>query len=225
MPVSDLGVFVAVLARRPDQELPGSTRLDIEGDGVGLHAVRALEVSKLHELVMKEAWIAVGDEQVAFAFFYRQRGQQSAVRSGREHDAVAVESRSVGQSQLAVACGDREPCNTVAPNVTALIEKPVGGRRRIDDSVVGHKEPAGKPWPEFGFFRCYLGLHSGRLRVLQLRRRSIVLRGLRPSLLRRPRPRACRASHTPRRPAALEPTAATANGSSVSDQVAPANRP
>ena len=158
MPVSDLVVFVAVLARGADQELSGATRLDIEGDGVGLHRVCALEVSELHELVVKEAWITVGDEQVAFAFFYWQRGQQSAVRSGCEHDSVAAENSSIGQSQFAVACGDRDALQYRRAQRHGLIEKPFAGSGRVDHAVVGDKEPASKPWPEFGFFRCYLGL-------------------------------------------------------------------
>ena len=58
--------------------------------------VSALQISEFDELVMKEVRIAICDEQVAFALFYRQRRQQGAIGSGSEDDAVTVQDRSVG---------------------------------------------------------------------------------------------------------------------------------
>ncbi len=45
---------------------------------------------------MKEAGIAVGDQQMALALFDWQGGQQGAIGSGGEHDAIAVQNGSVG---------------------------------------------------------------------------------------------------------------------------------
>src|SRR6201999_1373929 len=63
------GIVVAVLAGGTDQELPGGARLDVERDRVGLDGMSALQIAKLDELMIEEAGITVGDEQVAFAFF------------------------------------------------------------------------------------------------------------------------------------------------------------
>src|SRR5260370_41231835 len=102
---------------------------------------------------MKKVRIAVGKEQVAFAFFYRQRRQQGAVRSGSEHDALTVQYGSFRQSQYAVARGDGwRTLQQGCPERYSPIEKPIACGRRIDDTVVWHEEPAHQSWPEFGLF-------------------------------------------------------------------------
>ena len=70
-------IFVAVLARRADEDLPGLARLHVEGDRVGGDRVRAFQIAELDELMANEARIAVGDDQMAFALLHGMPGVSS----------------------------------------------------------------------------------------------------------------------------------------------------
>jgi hypothetical protein len=63
----DLRIIHSILARRSDEDLARKARLGIEGDGIGIGGMRALEISKFDQLVAQEARVTVCDKQMAFA--------------------------------------------------------------------------------------------------------------------------------------------------------------
>src|ERR1700734_3645163 len=102
---------------------------------------------------MKEAGVAIGDDQMTFALFYRQRGQERAICSGGKNDALAVQNGTACEMEIAVCGGDgggalQQRCAMRH----GLLEEKMGWGGRVDDCVVGNKKPARQASPEVWFF-------------------------------------------------------------------------
>jgi hypothetical protein len=68
----DAVVFSVVLPGGADEHLAVLARLYIERNGILRRAVRALEITQFHDLMMHEAWVSIRNDQVAFAFSHWQ---------------------------------------------------------------------------------------------------------------------------------------------------------
>ena len=90
-------VFCPVLPRRPDENLAGSTRLDIEGHGILVQCARAFQVAQFDELMPDETRVAIGDYQMSFSFSYLETwGELRRARAGRVYNKLRGETRAVG---------------------------------------------------------------------------------------------------------------------------------
>src|SRR5207253_7060938 len=72
-PSEDLMVYFVILStelpRGADQHLASPAGLDVKGDRIAVHRMRALQISELNQLVAHQPWISICINQMPFPFF------------------------------------------------------------------------------------------------------------------------------------------------------------
>jgi len=81
-------IFGTELARGTDEKLARFARLRVEGDGIGLQRVGAFEIAEFDELMVNEAGITVGNEEMAFAGLDIEMGKHLAGGGAGGEDGV-----------------------------------------------------------------------------------------------------------------------------------------
>ena len=88
--------------------------------------VRALQISKLDQLVSHKSGIAVGDDEVPLALPQAHPGNDICIDAGCYHDVVAGEDRAIAQGHRACACMGRQCRGSGGRRPAAPLAKEIG---------------------------------------------------------------------------------------------------
>src|SRR6185437_15564327 len=164
------------LARRADQHLARSPRLNVECYGFGRHRVRARQIPELDQLMPAEPGVTIRDDEMSLAWHDRNSGSELGYTRSRRIDHAVARDPLVPHDHLARA--DCVHANTLAQLCAvcgrALQQGPCA-IRRVDDRITGHEQCSSEARPQmrFGFrelrWQQYLGRDSA-LRVNPLLR-------------------------------------------------------
>ncbi len=128
----DGGVLGAELARRANEQLAGLARLHVEGDGIGGDGMRALQVAEFDQLMAHPAGVAVGDDQVAFAFADFNARRESGAQAPVALTTIPAETVVPSLSFIRAGRALRAPTPTrTSPGRARAIEQD-SARRRAD---------------------------------------------------------------------------------------------
>ena len=107
-PSEDLMVYFVILStelpRGADQHLASPAGLDVKGDRIADHRMRALQISELNQLVAHQPWISICNDQMPFAFLDFDSGSQHWRRgTGGVHDYRSRKFATIGKPNASVS--------------------------------------------------------------------------------------------------------------------------
>src|SRR6185312_10927696 len=147
-------------ARRTDQHLPGSPRLDVECDRLRRHRVSARQISKLDQLVPAESRIPVRDDEMSLAWYDGNAGSELGhQRTGCVDHAVARDPFVAGNHFTRADCVYTNALPQAGPVVDRTLQQRPRTIRRIDDRIAAHEQGTSQSGSQmrFGFGKLRWG--------------------------------------------------------------------
>src|SRR5208282_2165181 len=149
----DFPMVRPVLPRRSDKNLTSPARLNVEGNRIAGHRVRALQITEFHQLVPQKSSISVSDKQMTFSFFdLNLRRELGRKGSGCVHDDFCGDLRIISHTHSSPS----QRCNRVtemklrSPLLRALDEE-ARSARWIQHSVLRHEQTSSEAGPQVWF--------------------------------------------------------------------------